>query len=420
MPNRLSAVVISYNRAAVIGTCLRALGFADEVIVVDKSSTDATPQIAAGHADRVISVPWTPIVEDTRAFAVDQCTGDWILCLDDDECLGPDAAAVIRAELAAPRADIYCLPKRHYILGIHDEAAYYWPEHHPLLFRRGAIAFTGTVHAGMQLRSDRILELPPESGAVIHHLSHRDVAEWIDKCNRYTSRPGRQRPAHDGHGLVAFAHARIEHWQSRSSGTEPGGYPAAVAVLRAVYDIVDRLKTWEEERGLDGAAAFTRLCHELDAAYAAASATSARAGVSTADTPPPPVAPDDAARAALAARVTELRTRCDAMGAQASRWEAEAVRMTAMLADTAERHRIALEALSREAEAAQCRAAAAEQQARTALMQGVSLRAQLAAIEASTCWRATAGIRRIAERMKRLAQRSSQHGNEPALYEWPE
>ena len=47
VPETLSAVVISYNRAAIIGTCLRALGFADEVIVVDKSSTDATPEIAA-------------------------------------------------------------------------------------------------------------------------------------------------------------------------------------------------------------------------------------------------------------------------------------------------------------------------------------------------------------------------------------
>jgi glycosyltransferase involved in cell wall biosynthesis len=74
VPGTLSAVVISCNRAAVIGTCLRALGFADEVIVVDKSSTDATPEIAARHADRVVTVAWTPTVEDTRAFAVAQCS----------------------------------------------------------------------------------------------------------------------------------------------------------------------------------------------------------------------------------------------------------------------------------------------------------------------------------------------------------
>jgi glycosyltransferase involved in cell wall biosynthesis len=54
---KLSAVVVSYNRASLIGTCLRALGFADEVILVDKSSTDDTLAIATRHADRVITVP---------------------------------------------------------------------------------------------------------------------------------------------------------------------------------------------------------------------------------------------------------------------------------------------------------------------------------------------------------------------------
>jgi hypothetical protein len=71
---KLSAVVISYSRAAILGTGLRALGFADEVIVVDKSSTDATRELAARQSDRVVTVPWTLTVEDTRAFAVAQCS----------------------------------------------------------------------------------------------------------------------------------------------------------------------------------------------------------------------------------------------------------------------------------------------------------------------------------------------------------
>ena len=409
MPEKLSALVISCNRAEVIGTCLRALGFADEVIVVDKTSTDATPQIAARHADRVISVPWTPIVEDTRAFAVDQCTGDWILCLDDDECLGPDAGAVIRAELAAPRADIYYLPKRHYILGVHDEAAYYWPEHHPVLFRRGAIAFTATVHAGMQLRSDRTLHLPPESGAVIHHLSHRDVAEWIGKCNRYTSRADRQRAHHDGKGLAAFAHARIEHWQSRSRCTEPGGYPAAVSVLRAVYDIVDRLKTWEEERSLDGAAAFAWLCQELDAAYAAGPAAVPRAGTSFQGSPAPPLPQQDAARAAACARIAALRARCDALGADVAKGEGEKSRLKAELAAAAERRHEAEQALAAE----RCRGDILARDAD-------ALRVRLAAVEASTCWRATAGLRRIGERIKLFTRRGILHPVAPASNNWRE
>ena len=149
---RLSAFVMSYNRAPLIATCLRALAFADEVILVDKSSTDDTVARAVALVDRVITVPWSPTVEETRAFALAQCAHDWVLFLDDDECLSPEAVRFIDAELAAPRADVYALPLRHYVLGEHDERAYYWPEHQIRLFRRGAVEFSATVHGGTRPR----------------------------------------------------------------------------------------------------------------------------------------------------------------------------------------------------------------------------------------------------------------------------
>jgi glycosyltransferase involved in cell wall biosynthesis len=394
VPGKLSAVVISFNRAAVIGTCLRALGFADEVIVVDKSSTDATPEIAARHADRIITVPLTPAVEDTRAFAVDQCTGDWILCLDDDECLSPQSGNAIRSELAAPRADIYCLPLRHYILGVHDEAAYYWPEHHPRLFRRGAVAFTGTVHGGMRLCSDRILHLPPDSGIAIHHLSHRDVAEWIEKCNRYTSRADRKRVEHTGQDLARFANARIDHWLARTNSRAPGGYPVAVAVLRALYDIVDRLKTWEEERELDGAAEFARICAALDGDYAALPVAASRAGVVTEGCPTPSASNEDAERAALSARLADLRARCDANAADAARSAADAARWAEEAARLDAERSAAIQQLER-----------SEQQLERSEQALAGVQRRIEAIEASSSWRVTAGPRRLAEQAKRLARR---------------
>ena len=249
---RVSAFVVCFNRAALIGTCLRALRFADEIIVVDKSSTDDTAAVAARHADRVVTIPWSPSADDTRAFALSQCSHDWIVFADDDEIFSPEMAHFITAELAAPRADVYEFPRRDYVLGVHDEQAYYWPEYHIRLFRRGAVAFSATIHACVVPHSDRVLRVAAGDGVCIHHLSHQDVAQWIEKSNRYTSCTDRARVPHAGCDLTAFAHARIDHWLGRSHDATPGGYPQAVALLRASYDLIDRLKTWEEERGLDG------------------------------------------------------------------------------------------------------------------------------------------------------------------------
>jgi len=256
MPEKLSAFVVTYNRASLLETCLRAASFADELIVIDKSSTDSSDAVAARYADRVERVPWSPTVEETRAFAVSLCRHEWVLCLDDDEILSPATGLYLQRHLAELNADILTVPYRHYILGVHDERAYYWPEVRHCLFRKGAIEFTPTVHGGVALQSDRIVAIPADSGVCIHHLSYPDVAGWIERTNRYTSRPDRVQAEGGAGNLVRFAHDHIDYWMRRTADSSGDDYPAAVALLRAIYDMVDRLKAWETERGIDGAEMF--------------------------------------------------------------------------------------------------------------------------------------------------------------------
>ena len=254
MQEKLSAFVVTYNRAALLESCLRALSFVDELIVVDKSSTDNSAAVAALYADRVEIVPWSPTVEETRAFALSLCQHGWVLFLDDDEILSPETGSYLRNNLGRWDTDIVAIPLRHYILGVHDERAYYWPEMHHRLFRRTAVEFIPTVHGGVALQSARITDIPAESGVCIHHLSYSDVASWIERTNRYTGRPDRRQVDGGKGNLIRFAHDQIDYWMQRTADPSANDYPAAVALLRAIYDMVDRLKAWEVERGLDGAA----------------------------------------------------------------------------------------------------------------------------------------------------------------------
>jgi glycosyltransferase involved in cell wall biosynthesis len=263
----ISGFVIAYNRASLLRVCLRSLRFADELIVIDKSSTDDTPRIAHRHADRVITVPWSPTVEETRSFALDQCRHDWIAFLDDDEMLSPGAIEYLRALRAPDAPAAVALPRRHWILGAFDPNAYYWPEHQIRFFRKGAVAFGPLVHGGIDLVTDHVEQISPDSPIYIEHLSHADTGQWIERTNRYTSRPSRVRADPAGAHLIDFAHQRIDHWLALSRNSDRNDYPAAVALLRAVYDMVDRVKAWEAERGVDGNSAFRRRYGELDRAY---------------------------------------------------------------------------------------------------------------------------------------------------------
>ena len=54
---------------------------------------------------------------------------------------------------------------------------------------------------------------------------------------------------------------------ARSRQTDRNDYPAVVALLRAIYDMVDRVKEWETQQGIDGAESFRLRCSELNQAY---------------------------------------------------------------------------------------------------------------------------------------------------------
>ena len=62
MREKVSAFVVSFNRAAVIGTCLRALRFADEVIVLQSGVI-----VERGLTETVFRAPATQYTCDLLA-----------------------------------------------------------------------------------------------------------------------------------------------------------------------------------------------------------------------------------------------------------------------------------------------------------------------------------------------------------------
>jgi tetratricopeptide (TPR) repeat protein len=80
--------------AAILGD---AIGFCDELIVVDTGSTDATVEIARAAGATVHEFGWIDDFAAARNAAFDHCTSDWIMWLDGDDRVPLDAQAAIRA-----------------------------------------------------------------------------------------------------------------------------------------------------------------------------------------------------------------------------------------------------------------------------------------------------------------------------------
>jgi hypothetical protein len=264
----ISGFVVNYNHGGLLRTCLRSIRFVDELIVIDKSSTDGSLAIATTYADRVITVPWSPTADATRIMALDACRGDFIVFLDGDEAFSAEAIAYLAKEARQPGSDIYNIPQRHHIIARHDERAYYWPQRQVRAFRSGAVRFNETVHSCMDLLSEDVATPAYSSNICLHNISHLNTESWIEKTNRYTSMQDRNSTfeAADGSSLVDVARQAVERWDQKTHGSSDR-YVQAVAMLRAVYDIVDAVKHWEQSEGLNLRAMIAETCAGLETSY---------------------------------------------------------------------------------------------------------------------------------------------------------
>ncbi len=83
---KLSLVLATYNEEKNIAACLEsAKDLADEMIVVDGSSTDKTVEIARSHGAKVIVTDNPPIFHINKQKALDAARNEWVLQLDADE-----------------------------------------------------------------------------------------------------------------------------------------------------------------------------------------------------------------------------------------------------------------------------------------------------------------------------------------------
>ena len=179
----LSVIIITKNESAHIAECLDSVAFADEIIVVDSSSTDDTRDIARAKGARVVVTDDWPGFGPQKNRALDLATSEWVLSIDADERVTDELAHAIREELASPRADGYLIARLSNFCGRWIRHSGWWPDRVLRLFRREAGRFTdAAVHESVQCEG-RVQVL---DGHFLHY-PYPDLEALVTKINRYSS-----------------------------------------------------------------------------------------------------------------------------------------------------------------------------------------------------------------------------------------
>jgi glycosyltransferase involved in cell wall biosynthesis len=183
---QVSVYIIAFNEAEKVRATIESVRWADEVVLIDSHSTDATAEIAHNLGARVVQVDFKGF-GDLRNQALAACTHGWIFSLDADERCTPEAAAEIRAIVADPQAqDAYWTPRRNYFMGRWIKHSGWYPNYRqPQLFRKGALRYDQKpVHEGFELLTDKPLG---HMQSAIWQFPFKNLGEVMQKANRYST-----------------------------------------------------------------------------------------------------------------------------------------------------------------------------------------------------------------------------------------
>ncbi|MCU7505226.1 MAG: glycosyltransferase family 2 protein [Ignavibacteria bacterium] len=96
MPELTLSMIVK-NEEKYLQGCLESVkGIADEIVVVDTGSTDATVEIAKSYGAKVLHFNWINDFAAARNFALKNSSGRWILYLDADERLSEKSIPLLR------------------------------------------------------------------------------------------------------------------------------------------------------------------------------------------------------------------------------------------------------------------------------------------------------------------------------------
>jgi glycosyltransferase involved in cell wall biosynthesis len=181
--NRLSICVITLNEAHDLPRLLKsAEGVAEEVVVVDSGSTDATMEIARSAGACVLTRAWTNYAEQ-KNFAAAQASEDWILLLDaDEELSGELRESILKWKAAPPEFPVYEIARLAWFLGAWIHHSRWYPDWQRRLYDRRKAHFSGAIHESLQFQGS----VGRMQGNLLHYTV-RNLQEQRQKSEEYST-----------------------------------------------------------------------------------------------------------------------------------------------------------------------------------------------------------------------------------------
>ena len=178
----LSVIILAKNEAKNIHDAIASALFADEVLVIDDFSTDATAELATKLGAKVYQHAMAGNWGAQQTYAISVATTDWIFFLDADERIPEALQQEIKAAVGNNKAKYaYLVPRLNHAMGEPLYHGGWYPDYGFHLMPRADFRVEGFVHP-------QFIH-PYQSRKLKNHLIHYTYSSWeqyLTKLNNYT------------------------------------------------------------------------------------------------------------------------------------------------------------------------------------------------------------------------------------------
>lgn len=241
----ITVCLLTFNSERLLRECIEPLRMlADEFIVVDSGSSDATLDILAEFGLQAQHRAYTTH-GDQMNHALSLAKNDWVLCIDSDEILDLETVRRInelKPMLGAPET-AYRISRYWHVLGKPVRALYpvSSPDYPVRLFNKTAVRFNDVPVDDKPVGHQRTVIL---EGRVKHDTFHT-VHEVFNKANGYTSRLNSYRTMEPSlRRAVSSAIGAFVKWYFVKGSWRDGRVGVLAGVYASLYSFLKYFKPW--------------------------------------------------------------------------------------------------------------------------------------------------------------------------------